>query len=296
MVPKVMPSTHACHDSIHAPVHGCPRSWVPATTILLATMGWHSQVSMTLDFLTLQTLTMRIRGTCIDQNALIYSTAGITIAFDVLVIILPLPRLIALEIPTRKKIAVLVTFALGGFVTICSIIRLRTLVVWGSATNVTWYYNPIAIWSNVELNLGVLCACIPATAGLLQRIYSKVTGKKFSTYGQRSGLGTNREKEQERDRNYEMRLQSTDGSPKYQGRDFKGAPTTVGVRAMYSEMDASETRSARSSISRDDDMTVVGERALPSIMESEPRMSTSPHEAVDQMIHNGYTQYAKMKR
>ncbi|KAI5361336.1 putative extracellular membrane protein, CFEM [Septoria linicola] len=229
------------------------------------------------------------QGYCINQNALIFSTAGLTIAFDVACIILPLPRLIALEIPTRKKIAVLVTFALGGFVTICSIIRLRTLVQWGNATNVTLYYNPIAIWSNVELNLGVLCACIPATAGLLQRLYSKFTGRKFTTYGQRSGLGTNKEKEQELDRDYELRVQSIDGSSRYVKQDVKGGPTTVGVHAMYNEMDA------RSSISRDD-VIIVEERPLPPIRETEPRASTSPHEAVDQMIHNGYTQFAKIKR
>ncbi|KAM3422237.1 hypothetical protein BST61_g2602 [Cercospora zeina] len=177
-------------------------------------------------------------GYCIDQNALIWSNAGFTIGFDVLCIVLPLPRLIALGIPTRKTIAVVVTFAVAGFVTVCSILRLRTLVQWGNATNMTWYYNPIAIWSNVELNLGVLCACIPATAGLLQRCYGKGSGKALSTYVRRP-IACEPTKDLERgiEQRYELRVQTSNGSPMYHARQLQGSSASLGIHRTHCELD-----------------------------------------------------------
>ncbi|KAF2172692.1 hypothetical protein M409DRAFT_16653 [Zasmidium cellare ATCC 36951] len=155
-------------------------------------------------------------GTCVNLNALIFATAAINIILDFAVILLPIPKLWSLSIATRKKVAVCVTFCIGLFVTLCSIIRLRTLAVWGSAPNVTWLYNPIAIWSNTEINLGVVCACMPAIAGLIQRSYTLTTGKKFSSYGRHSAML--RSGGQNEDRNYEVRLNSfSDGSAKYHG-------------------------------------------------------------------------------
>ncbi|CAK1358901.1 hypothetical protein CB0940_02161 [Cercospora beticola] len=232
-------------------------------------------------------------GYCINQNALIWSNAGFTIGFDVLCIILPLPRLIALGIPTRKKIAVVLTFALGGFVTICSILRLRTLVEWGNATNMTWYYNPIAIWSNVELNLGVLCACMPATAGLLQRCYSKASGKALLTNVRRPVScepTPPKDVEQgiEQRSLYELRVQNSNGSPMYHARQLHGSSASLGIHRTHCELD---TRPATRKNEMDPEKVVLpGTRYVP------PRASISPDSAVDQMISDGYTEFAKIRR
>jgi len=66
---------------------------------------------------------------------------------------------------TRKKIMVILTFLVGLIGTICSIIRLKYLTEWGKLTNVTMHYTDIAIWSAVEGDVGVICACMPAIMG-----------------------------------------------------------------------------------------------------------------------------------
>ncbi|EME42562.1 hypothetical protein DOTSEDRAFT_54896 [Dothistroma septosporum NZE10] len=132
-------------------------------------------------------------GYCIDINALIFATSCLNISSDIVVILLPVPRLLSLSINARKKMAVVATF----------------LMVWGSAPNVTYLYNPIAIWSNLEINLGVLCACIPAIAGLTQRLYTLMTGYNFTT-AHRSAMekSTHDQRDKVHGRQYELESKS----------------------------------------------------------------------------------------
>lgn len=172
---------------------------------------------------------MEHSGYCLDQNQLIYASASLNIFFDILTIILPVPRLLSLSIPGRKKLAVVATFLIGLFVTLCSIIRLRYLAAFGSASNITWLYNPIGIWSNVEINLGVVCACMPALAGLMQRIYIMITGKELTTmrsgrHGRGSAFGMRGDDDEHPSTHQRYELEEknnsfSDGTVKYYGHD-----------------------------------------------------------------------------
>lgn len=223
------------------------------------------------------------RGTCIDLNALIFATASLNILFDLTTILLPIPKLWSLSIPTRKKLAVVATFTVGLLVTLCSIIRLRTLAVWGNDPNVTYQYNPIAIWSNVEINLGVVCACMPAVAGLMQRLYTAITGKKFSTYGKTSAML--KSGEQHKDRNYEVRLNSfSDGSRKFYGYGAPGDKNAV-VRELPTERSSS-----------DSDRPATRSRSGPQPEITPAPRNPHPDAAIEQMINSGYSAFANLKK
>lgn len=76
------------------------------------------------------------------------------------------------------------TFLLGLFVTICSIVRLKFLVGWANSTNPTYDYANLAMWSLVELNAGVICACLPGMASLFRRLKKeREEKKKTQSYG-----------------------------------------------------------------------------------------------------------------
>lgn len=66
-------------------------------------------------------------GHCINGNAFIFAHAGLDIFQDVVVYILPMKMLYALHVPLRQKIALVLIFALGGFVIITGMIRLGYL-------------------------------------------------------------------------------------------------------------------------------------------------------------------------
>jgi hypothetical protein len=115
-------------------------------------------------------------GSCFNLTAHIFAISGFNIGLDLLVCFLPLPKLFAMTLPLKKKLLAISIFLVGLFVTICSVIRLQYLVQWGATDNPMWHYNPIAIWSSIECNLAIFCACLPSIAGLIQRVYRSSAG------------------------------------------------------------------------------------------------------------------------
>ncbi|CAK4034521.1 Hypothetical predicted protein [Lecanosticta acicola] len=117
------------------------------------------------------------------KMAVVFAMAGTNIGLDILVYILPITALMRIKtMSLRKRIGVGLMFSFGLFVTICSIIRLQYLIAWGRTTNPTWHNNFPALWSMVELNLSVVCACLPSMAGLAQRVYKVATGGSWGPY------------------------------------------------------------------------------------------------------------------
>lgn len=114
------------------------------------------------------------KGSCTDRQAQIYSQAAFNIFFDVLVLLLPVPSLLKLNISWMKKLGVGIVFAVGIVVTICSIVRLTYLSKYSDSTNVTWNYTYIGLWSLLEVHLSVVCVCVPAAAGLFYRTWRHV--------------------------------------------------------------------------------------------------------------------------
>jgi hypothetical protein len=76
---------------------------------------------------------------------------GTSLAFDCIIIALPLPVLITLRLQRRQKAALVAVFALGFFVTIIQIIRIFTIKDLKTYTD----SQPIVLWSVIEISLGV---------------------------------------------------------------------------------------------------------------------------------------------
>jgi hypothetical protein len=79
---------------------------------------------------------------------------------------------------------------LADSVTICSVIRLHTIMEFGNSTNPTYDYSALAIWSLVEIDVGVICACMPGIAALFHRVFPRLAttrGSSGSSSSERSG-------------------------------------------------------------------------------------------------------------
>ncbi|KAK8169630.1 hypothetical protein IWX90DRAFT_184693 [Phyllosticta citrichinensis] len=101
-----------------------------------------------------------VSGTCINYMAIWYMHAGMSILSDILIIITPLPIIFNMNLEKKKKISLAVTFAIGGFGLITSVIRLYCLHKLFLVTDKT-LYNPLpALWSTVELNTVIICGCL----------------------------------------------------------------------------------------------------------------------------------------
>ncbi|KAK5109890.1 hypothetical protein LTR62_006497 [Meristemomyces frigidus] len=132
------------------------------------------------------------KGKCINLEAQVYCGAILNICWDLVVFVLPIPRLLNLQVrDTRKKVMVILTFLVGLFGTVCSIIRLRYLTQWGKTANATMHYNNIAIWSAAEGDVGVICACMPAIAGPILRFFRNYVATHLSRNRTKfSGVGS----------------------------------------------------------------------------------------------------------
>ncbi|KUM65522.1 hypothetical protein ACN42_g1566 [Penicillium freii] len=112
-----------------------------------------------------------IKGYCLNKTKLWFSNASMHISTDVAILVIPIPALMAVDLPRKQKLALMIMFALGGFVCITSIIRLLSLKQISDSTDPTYDNVGAASWSAIECNTGIICACLPTLKPLVARIF-----------------------------------------------------------------------------------------------------------------------------
>ncbi|KAM3423899.1 hypothetical protein BST61_g1294 [Cercospora zeina] len=122
-------------------------------------------------------------GTCNNINAQSWAAAALNILLDVVVVGLPIPMLLKMDLNIRKKALVILMFGVGFFVTIVSMIRLRLLVKFGDSENITHDYKEAGFWTIVELHTAIVCACMPGIRNLLRRAWPKLMGQTMASTG-----------------------------------------------------------------------------------------------------------------
>jgi len=101
-------------------------------------------------------------GNCINFIYISMSHAGINIALDLGMLILPASQVWSMNLALRKKIAVMSMFSLGLFLTIVSAVRISALMEFRKdPLNPTVAMLPTVVWTAIELYVGVFTACIP---------------------------------------------------------------------------------------------------------------------------------------
>ena len=80
-------------------------------------------------------------GRCNNINAQAWTSAAINVILDFVILGLPMPIIVKLEMNMRKKALVLLMFSTGLIVTVISILRLQVLVHFGGTTNFTCMSN-----------------------------------------------------------------------------------------------------------------------------------------------------------
>ncbi|KAL2260444.1 hypothetical protein VTK26DRAFT_5541 [Humicola hyalothermophila] len=122
--------------------------------------GWHGEVE----------------GKCLDKGAIAWSNAAISIALDFGMLAVPLAQLKSLKLHWKKKIGVALMFCVGTFVTVISVVRLQALVVFATSDNATYDNFPVSLWSTVEINVGIMCTCMPTMRLMLVRFFPALGG------------------------------------------------------------------------------------------------------------------------
>ncbi|TLD11113.1 hypothetical protein PgNI_05246 [Pyricularia grisea] len=130
-------------------------------------------------------------GVCIDINTFFLALAIINMLIDFYVLAIPIPQILALNMSTRKKGAVLGLMLIGGFVCIASVLRCVYLSELSRAADVTSAMGPVFIWSAIEPCFAIVGACLPHLAPLRRTVRERLgySGDKSSRRGDGGGGG-----------------------------------------------------------------------------------------------------------
>ncbi|OQD63474.1 hypothetical protein PENPOL_c009G06393 [Penicillium polonicum] len=111
-----------------------------------------------------------IPGSCIDITTNWYANAGFSIATDIIILTLPMYPLYKSKIILKRKIALMIVFALGTFVVVTSIVRMQTLDFSSTSPDPT-YDIASSVWTMLEENVAITCACLPMMWMPLARLF-----------------------------------------------------------------------------------------------------------------------------
>ncbi|EHA25632.1 hypothetical protein ASPNIDRAFT_141890, partial [Aspergillus niger ATCC 1015] len=107
-------------------------------------------------------------GTCVDTDTFFLATGIINMVNDIIILLIPFRQIAKLQMNRRKKIAVCLILALGGFVCVASAVRIYVLYRFTQARDITWMMGPLFIWSSIEPSVAIVCACLPHLGPLVR--------------------------------------------------------------------------------------------------------------------------------
>ncbi|KAI0166937.1 hypothetical protein GGR52DRAFT_574902 [Hypoxylon sp. FL1284] len=97
-----------------------------------------------------------------------FVTSGFGIIIDIWILILPLPILKRLQISTRTRHILYGVFGAGLVSSAFSCARLYSIVTFTKATDPFRDSTLLNVWSMVEVNIAIWCACVPALKPLFR--------------------------------------------------------------------------------------------------------------------------------
>ncbi|KAK4143927.1 uncharacterized protein C8A04DRAFT_36974 [Dichotomopilus funicola] len=120
-------------------------------------------------------------GACLNADAWYGWMVAFSCLTDVVLLVLPYWIIRPLRVSCAQRAALAAVLGTGGFVVAVSIVRFVVVAQgWGSS-DFTFRFSANYMWSVVELNVGIFCACAPCLRPLISRY---VPG--FQNFGQRS--------------------------------------------------------------------------------------------------------------
>jgi fucose permease len=127
-------------------------------------------------------------ASCTNIVTIYLSSAPLNIITDLAIFFLPMPILTSMRLPKKQKIILVITFGFGVFVAVVDVVRIAYLQSAQRATlraaqsehsetgneqrntgDFAWYSSLSFMWSAVEINVGIMCGCVPALKPLARR-------------------------------------------------------------------------------------------------------------------------------
>ncbi|KAF1830495.1 hypothetical protein BDW02DRAFT_572956 [Decorospora gaudefroyi] len=110
--------------------------------------------------------------TCIPIRSIYLGGSVPNVILDLVLVIMPIPYVLRLHAPVAQRVVLVGMFALGTFIAVVSLVRLIIFLQIPIATqgDATYNFREIIVWSIVEINIGLTCACLPSLKPALSMI------------------------------------------------------------------------------------------------------------------------------
>jgi hypothetical protein len=130
--------------------------------------------------------------TCAPANGLNPVIGVLSVLSDVYAVALPFIILhyYTLDVPRAQRIGLNIIFGLGLLVAGAGIGRTYYLIKLGNTYDTSWTGFDLLIWTIIELQLGIICACAPSLRAFFRRYVSEALRKSLTSSKNKSKSGT----------------------------------------------------------------------------------------------------------
>ncbi|KAF6815467.1 integral membrane protein [Colletotrichum musicola] len=115
---------------------------------------------------------------CLNQRKIFIADLALAIVTDFFILVLPVPLLWGLRMPWQKKLKISALLGAGGIATAVTIYRLYLVILFIKSKDVTSDFVVLDLVTTLEIVIGVVCACLPSTNILYERLRRGETSPK----------------------------------------------------------------------------------------------------------------------
>ncbi|KAI1371492.1 hypothetical protein F4677DRAFT_450316 [Hypoxylon crocopeplum] len=115
---------------------------------------------------------------CVNRPAIYIIQAAQGCITDLMLLVLPLPTVIGLQLSIRQKVGLLGMFAIGSVTFVTSVVRLVLLLPGLGNTDQPWALAEGCLWVNVESNLLIMCGSLPTFRVFLNHVAPRLLGDR----------------------------------------------------------------------------------------------------------------------
>ncbi|CAN8106570.1 unnamed protein product [Discula destructiva] len=114
-------------------------------------------------------------GACIDISAGSIASATFNVAVDSFLLILPVPKIMKLQMPLRRRLTVVAVFLLGGVACALGMVRLYLVATTEEPQlDFTWFLGPVSLFWALDPALVVMASCMPSLLPLWSWTVEKI--------------------------------------------------------------------------------------------------------------------------
>ncbi|KAF8246192.1 hypothetical protein K440DRAFT_662286 [Wilcoxina mikolae CBS 423.85] len=113
---------------------------------------------------------------CINILDFNYFNATFHILTDLMLAVIPIPILKGLQINRRKKIGLVIVFAVGALTILGTIARQVTNAIALNNMDFTWHWAPAELCTCIEVNMALICTSVPALRPLFKGLMKTTQG------------------------------------------------------------------------------------------------------------------------